>query len=151
MRDSRSPKEPTPLLWIDFSRVEGSKTLTLDDFISSTVINPAVAFELTDEDLDRRDRHPLQPLNEVFIKPHISGQDSFILSFGVVKYVDEEPTGQDTWSKLMLVPVLPIPTRLWFNAFESDSEDAFEFGFVEGELLAAHILLHELKLKLVLL
>lgn len=79
MRDSKSPKEPTPLLWIDFSKVVGSSMLKLDDFSSSTVMNPFIAFELVDEDLVNKAKQPAQPLNEVCIKPQSSGHESLML------------------------------------------------------------------------
>lgn len=88
IRESKRPRDPTPALLIDFSRAVGSSKLKFDDFKNSTEMKPAVDFEVADEALVKRDRQPPQPLSDVLMKPHSSGQDNFIFTLGVVKYVD---------------------------------------------------------------
>ena len=148
MRDSTKPNDPTPLLWIDFSKVVGSNTLRLDDFTNSTPIDEKVALDVVELARANSAKHPPQPLRDVCMKPHNNGQLSFIETLLRIRYVGFEDDGQVIDSTLSLLPVRPLSMNPWFNALDKAKDEACDSRFRAGELDAAQILAHDLNLKL---
>lgn len=130
-----------------FNNVVGSNKLKFEHFTSSTEVRTHVDFEDDALALLSKDRQPPQPLSDVRIKPHVSGQDNLILTFEDVEYVPLLDDGKDTDRTLILGPVLDTFRRPWFRAFDRARQYLLDTGAEDGEEDAPQILQQELNLK----